>query len=433
MVMGGFFFILLLLHLAIQTGWGDDAAFAQDTRTLGQYLSERYNEWTSRLIVEAGIMILLAVPDWIWRLLNILMVLLLVWIVADLFGMKKEGTTLQAQVFFFVMLVFVPIDSVCEVGWVVTTLNYLWPLTLGFVAMRPARHWFAGETCPHWEYLVCPLCLVCGANTEQGALILLGVYLLTGVYLIWRKRKLPFFYIVMVLLLGASVAFIMSTPGNAHRYVVETQKWFPEYAGLNLIEKFLVGFIDTMNYYFSAGGEQVNYVMAPLTGILLIGILQKRGQKGFWLKLFPAFLPFAFYWGVGLLGNWWLLNKGFARGGHIVGLFGMNRCLPVGAGVFDFLGWIPYSWGMVFLQAGVYLILLVCVALTIFFLHGSSTETLLELTVLGIGLMSRFGMGFSPTVYASGARTALYSTMAVLIVCLRNLQIYCDSALKGTQ
>lgn len=212
MVMGGFFFILLLLHLTIQTGWGDDVAFAQDTRTLGQYLPERYNEWTSRLIVEAGIMLLLAAPDWIWRLLNILMVLLLVWIVADLFGIQKKGTKLQAQVFFFVMLVFVPTDSVCEVGWVVTTLNYLWPLTLGFVAMRPVRHWFAGETCPRWEYLVCPLCLVCGANTEQGALILLGVYLLAGVYLIWKKRKLPLFYIVMVLLLGASVAFIMSAP-----------------------------------------------------------------------------------------------------------------------------------------------------------------------------------------------------------------------------
>lgn len=82
------------------------------------------------------------------------------------------------------------------------------------------------------------------------------------------------------------------------------------------------------------------------------------------------------------------------------------------------------------MQAGVYLALLVCVALTIFFLHGSSTETLLELTVLGIGLMSRFGMGFSPTVYASGARTALYGSMAVLIVCLRNLQIYCGGLVQ---
>ena len=60
-----------------------------------------------------------------------------------------------------------------------------------------------------------------------------------------------------------------------------------------------------------------------------------------------------------------------------------------------------------------------------FFLHGKSKETLLELAVLGIGLMSRFGMGFSPSVYASGSRTALYSSVAVLVVCLRNLQIYC--------
>lgn len=40
-------------------------------------------------------------------------------------------------------------------------------------------------------------------------------------------------------------------------------------------------------------------------------------------------------------------------------------------------------------------------------------------------LLSRVSLGFSPTVYASGARTALYCSIAMLIVCLRNLQICC--------
>ena len=114
----------------------------------------------------------------------------------------------------------------------------------------------------------------------------------------------------------------------------------------------------------------------------------------------------------------------FRKGGHIVGLFGKNRCLPTGAGAFDYLGWIAYSRKMVILQAGIYLGLVICVALTIYFIHEKSMETLLELVILGSGLCSRIIMGFSPTIYASGERTSLYCSVAVLIVCMRNLQFY---------
>ena len=79
---------------------------------------------------------------------------------------------------------------------------------------------------------------------------------------------------------------------------------------------------------------------------------------------------------------------------------------------------------MVLLQAGTYLGLLICVVLTVYFIHGKSTETLLELVILGGGLCSRVMMGLSPTIYASGERTSLYCSVAVLIVCLRNLQLY---------
>ena len=65
-----------------------------------------------------------------------------------------------------------------------------------------------------------------------------------------------------------------------------------------------------------------------------------------------------------------------------------------------------------------------CVGLTIGFLHGRSFETLLQSVILGSGLFTRVMMGLSPTIYASGERTSLYCSVAILIVCLRNLEIY---------
>lgn len=423
-VMGIFLVILLFLQLFLQTGLADDLWFAEEHRPLGQYLLDRYQGWTSRLLIEAMIKLLTKFPDWLWRMMNVLIVLLLVWIVADLFGIEKDNTKLQAKVFFFVLMWNVPMTCIGEVGWIVTTLNYLWPLTLGLVAARPLKHLVCGERCSVWEYVVCPLCMLFGANAEQGIALILGAYLLVGVYMLRYRKRLSPFYFVMLFMAVASVVFIMTTPGNASRVVKETERWFPEFAGLNTAQKLLMGFIDTVNYYFAGGGS--NYLVALLTGILLAGIWQKRKQRWFMMKAFVAVLPFLFFWGIGKAGVYWLLNRGFHRGGHIVGLLGLNRCLPTGAGFYGYFGWMPYSIEMVLLQAGVYLVLLICVALTIYFLYGRSRETLFEFVILGAGLLSRLIMGFSPTFYASGTRTTLYCSVAILVVCLRNLQIYWD-------
>ncbi len=165
-------------------------------------------------------------------------------------------------------------------------------------------------------------------------------------------------------------------------------------------------------------------MFALLAGILAAGMLQRGRGNRFRFRTAAAFIPFLFYWGIGQMGNTLLQVNAFKKGGHVVGLFSRNRCLSTGAGTFDYLGWISYSRKMVLLQAGTYLGLLICVVLTICFIHGKSAETLLELVILGGGLCSRVMMGLSPTIYASGERTSLYCSAAVLIVCLRNLQLY---------
>ena len=69
-----------------------------------------------------------------------------------------------------------------------------------------------------------------------------------------------------------------------------------------------------------------------------------------------------------------------------------------------------------------YLVVLLCVIISICWIHGRNFETLLELTIIAAGFMSRFMIGFSPTIYASGDRTALFASVALLIIVMRNIQ-----------
>lgn len=425
LMMGVFFLILLFLHLFPQMDLGDDPWYAEKNGPLWEHLVNMYWKWTSRLLIEAITKILAAAPHWIWRMLNTLMTLLLVWSVADLFGIEKDKTKQQAQLFFFVLMWSVPLTGLKDAGWITTTINYLWTLPLGLMAAHPMKRWARGEKCPAWEYAVSPLCMILSANVEQTAAVLLGAYLLFGACMLIGKKRLPAFYFLMFFLSAASIVFALITPGNGDRALQEIERLFPEFVGLTMPQKLLMGFIDTACYYFAAGGKgRNNYVFALLAGILLAGMWQKRKEQGFWFKAIVALVPFLFCWGIGRLGAYLQLAGGAESGKNIVGLLGLNRCLPIGAGIFEFYGWIPYPMSMVLLQAGVYLAILISVALTIYFLHGRSYETLFELIVLGAGLLSRLILGFSPTLYASGERTTLCCSLAVLAVCLRNLQFF---------
>ena len=222
---GGFALLLLLAHALIRPDFGDDVTYAGiwGKQPLFAFLQERYLKWSSRVVIEAVMLPLTAVSPWVWRILDVLMLLLLVWITADLFGTEKK---LQAQILFFAMLWTVPFFSLSSAGWITTTVNYLWTLTLGLVALRPLKHWLKGEKCPPAEYIVCPLCVLYGANMEQMGAVLLGAYLVMGLYLLAEKRKLSPFYFVQLGLVVLSLLFILWAPGNGERTISETERFF---------------------------------------------------------------------------------------------------------------------------------------------------------------------------------------------------------------
>lgn len=415
---GGIFLFLLFLHAFIQPDFGDDLTYAGEYGEwkLIDFLRTRYAEWSSRVVIEMIMKPLIGMPVWMWRILNTLIVVLLIYNVGDLFGLYEKKGKLQAQCIFFVLIWSVPLASLKSAGWITTTTNYLWVLSLGTVALRPLKHFAKGEKCKLWEYIFCPLCALYAANMEQAGAILLGVYLVFGLYFLVKKRKVSPFYFLMLLLVILSVYVILQSPGNINRSNQEMENYFPAFAYLAPYEKLLMGFIESTHYYVAAGHGKVVYLFAILTGVLLWETVRKWQLKlKYFIQLLIAFFPFAFYWWFGHIGDYLLYHNYLKRGLNLFVIFGENRNLP-GMGKCDAR--------MVTLQVIGYLIVLAFVALTIFFLHGKSEETLLQLLILGAGFSSRLVIGFSPTIYVSGDRTALFASAAILIVVMRNIQLY---------
>lgn len=406
-----FFLVLLAVQGCIHPDFGDDLTYARVwmEKPLHVFLKDRYDWWSSRVVIEAVMMPLVAGNSLIWRALNIVMILLLVWITADLFGVRDK---LEAQAIFFTLMWIVPLGSLSSAGWITTTVNYLWCLVLGLVAMRPIKHWLTEEKCPKWEYIVCPLCVLYAANMEQMGAILLGVYLVFGLYLLVDKRKLSPFYVAQLVLIVASLYFILSAPGNRNRTNQEIERFFPEFAEMGVGAKLLMGFLENAHYYIAGGHDKVCYLFACLAGVLFLCFAAK--ERGI-LRRLVAFCPLAAYWCCAHLFPFLLYEVNISRARNLFGVLSENRQVP---------GQSYFSGSMIAIQATAYLLVLVCVAVTIYFLHGKSSETLLQLLILGAGFTSRLIMGFSPTIYASGDRTAIFCSMAILIVVLRNLQLW---------
>ena len=417
-LLAGMFLLLLLAHTLIRADFGDDLAYKNIlvNQSMFDFLRERYHTWSSRVLIEAVMLPFATGNVWWWKIADSLMIVLFLWIVSELFGGEKEQEKMQAQMLMFCMIWIVPFFSLSSAGWITTTINYLWPLTLGLEAMLPLRHWDREEKIPVWEFVVCPICALYGANMEQMGAILLGSYVVFGGYLLWKRKKLSPFYFLQLLLIAGSLVFILTAPGNACRTEAEIKRFFPEFAGLSVGQKLWMGFLDTTQYYLAAGDGQKSYVFGLFSAILwLVALLtfwnrkEKRGIPGLLLSL----LPVVFYWGIGQAGNF-LLNSGrLTRGRNGIGVLAQNRQIP---------GMSYFSGGLVVFQTLCYLIVLAAVAGTIFYVWGVSEETLLELLILAAGFLSRLVVGFSPTIYASGDRTALFCTAAILIVTLRNLR-----------
>lgn len=406
--------ILFAVQSGIHPGLEDDIIFAGywERRPHPEFLRLRYQTWTSRVFIEAGLMPLAAAEPIIWQLLNILVILLLVWIAADLFGLENKP---QARLLFFVLMWMLPLRSLCSAGWITTTMNYLWCLTFGMVAMRPIKHWLAGERCPQWEYALCPFCMLYAANMEQMCAVLLGVYLVSGVYLWFRHRKLTVFYGLQLLIAVASLRLICAAPGNQKRMVYEAGRYFPEFVGMHVGEKLHMGFVENAHYYIAGGHEQVCYLFAALSGVLFLCLAMGEQKSAKALKLSVALCPLAAYWLFAYGFRFLLYTLRVPRGRNLLSVLAENRQLA---------GQGNFSGVMVGIQTLVCLAVLACVALTVYFLHGAGGETMLELLVLTAGFFSRVIMGLSPTIYVSGDRTALFCSAAVLFVILRNLDIW---------
>lgn len=396
--------LLLIYHFTIDLSYGDDGFFAHvlDDKSLNTFLTERYQWTTSRIVIESVYIPITQYAQWLWRILDSVIVVSIVWLVNHFFAQGQKWSGVLCCV---VLSTVIPLTAVMGAGWITTTANYVWTVAAGMTALIPVKKWLEDKSIRWWEYLIYTPCLVYASNQEQMAALLLGFYLVFGIYLSYKK-KIRWQYGIFMLISIFAVRFIANCPGNYWRKQHDIDKYFPEFRNFSLKDKLFVGGLTTGNYYWSAGNG--NWIMAVVCAVALATLIWKNRhvlrKEGTIFKLVVASVPLLFHVLVGHLLPF-LFHKGILhRGLFWLGLFWNNQ-LPEHS---------DYSQAYLWIEVVIFGLLFVCLECAVWWTMDALEEKLFFVILSAAGVLSRIIIGFSPSVYASGDRTTFFATFTLL-------------------
>ncbi len=367
-----------LIHLLIRTNYGDDLFFrhALDHKELVPWLADRYRTWSSRLLLETVLVLVLRLPAIFWVIFDIGFALLLY---SGLRQMLSHDKTLKDNILLALLLCTYPFFHMGSAGWVTTTVNYFWPLSLAAFASGGIAQWLRGEHIPWYRWPAYTAAVVFGCNNELIAIMILAAGIAVLFYAAWTKMALYVPLSGIALSMG-SLAFALTAPGNGMRMAAETLNWMPDFPTFSLMDKLRIGIVSTVEHYLSIP----NVVL--LLFLLLIAIQVFRESSSLKKRLvgvLPIIIQVA-------CGTYFSVEKLF-----------ITRAFKYSApDIKNFSGTL--FQGMMIAS---FLILILCIAASLFWILRDNKKVFFYLLALGTGLSTRLSLSFSPTVLASGTRT----------------------------
>lgn len=379
-----FIVLIILLHIFIQKE-NDDLYFSTVCENVGlfDYLSQRYNTWTSRIIIE-GILVTFCsfLPIEIWKIANIGMFILLIYSISKLFVTENKQ---KLNWIVIISIVLIPITILKEAGWIATMNNYLWVASTGLYAMIPIKKLLNNEKISVIQGITFVISIIYASNQEQMAGILFLVYTFFLIYIIKNRKQKPILFIMYAIII-ISLIFILTCPGNANRKIQEEETWYPEYSETSLFIKLAEG-LTTMMHYVIRNGR----------------------------VLFYGFIALITY-------TMWKTSKDIKYR-----LLGMSPIFLVV--IFDEVTRISGKANIIFTVC-IYSLILISIGICLYniFCKGKEKDmkNFTPLLIYITGILSRYVMAFSPTVYASGERTSFfwYISISILIILLFRDKIF---------
>ncbi|WP_394405099.1 DUF6056 family protein [Streptococcus sp. 20-1249] len=385
MIVITWFLYFLLIKFDYQN---DDAWFLHCIRNIYHhdvfaFSVKRYQEWTSRTLIEVVLIILVQFPV-LWKCL-VALAFSTASILPSMIFSPLHKLDYRTLLLSFGFLWIVPKEVYKDAGWIATTTNYIFPYAAFLIVVYLFSKRFRGEKFSIRLYLLGLLSLIYAANQEQLACVILGSLFLWGVFFrVYKKEdsKLRFALIPLSLSFLSFVNIFIS-PGNKVRTAIEIKRFFPQFKELSTLTKIKLGFTDTMNtLFFEANLPFLVFLL------FLLMICLYHGRKKLALLIVLPLIP--------VVGTWFPFASVLA--------YRHRADMAASQGIFLLDNVVVFMVGII------------CVLGVLYALFSDKLQSLFAILVLTIGICTRLMIGFSPTVFASGKRTYFLLYMSFLFL-----------------
>lgn len=393
-------FVLFIYHILISINFGDEVdSFGKILQNTSNYfvtikntLINMYNTWSSRVIFIFVIIHLAYLPSFIWKILDIAVILLAVKSLISIFNFKNKKIGDWIICILFLQYPFIQQSSA---GWIATTTNYLWPLSFGIYFSSNIIKICQGKSIAKYHYICSILALIYVANQEQMSIVTLIVIIGAIIYSILKKnvKKINFLFLAINI---AELIFILTCPGNYSRRLSECQTWMPDFFMMNTIDKFNIGFTHTINHFF-----QTPPILAIILFLLIFIVIYKKYNDFLFSSL--AIIPFIVCMGHSVVGATYKQLEIFFK--EVLVVNADTRMSKLN-----------------YLSIFVIIFALVISLCMITFLFDTILDKVIIIVILLSGIATSIVLGFSPTVYASGERTFTFMYFSILITIIMILK-----------
>ncbi len=384
------FLIIFLYHFFLKVNSGDDVFFKTAMNDgFINFLTTRYNSWSSRLIIEIVLVFMLKLPKIIWMLIDSGMLVLTIYSIDYLFTKRSNLEKLLVAM----LVLLYPLSELRSAGWYATTINYLWPLALGLFAFFPIKHAKENIKEKGYMYPLYVLATLFACNQEQMGAIIFGIYAIS-IYNLYKHKKLNKFIIIQTLIALISLIFILTCPGNGTRAIANMDYWYPSYSNFTIMHKSFLGVVTTFLFMT----KQIN-VIVFITSLLIPYLTFKKDN---FLNKFISMIPIFIIIAICMCSN--VTIKFFPELTKLLNHFSLflEPQDKINFGIYN-LALLGVSF-LFFASLFYSMISLV-----------DKKNRVLVFFILMAGFASRFIIGFTPSVYASSMRTFIFFDFSIII------------------
>lgn len=390
------FILELILTIFITPNKYDDEFFIEKAtnNSVFKFVTERYSEWTSRVIIEYVLCTVLKTSKYLWILIQSFMMAVIGYSISEIF-IKEEKNDNNLMLLYMILLY--PLNIMASAGWAATSVNYVWPLSMCLYSLIPLKKAWYKEKIKPYEFILYSLALIFAGNQEQTVAILTGTYILFTILMIIRDRKIHPYIIIQDLIIIACLVFVLTCPGNYMRNQTEISRHFKDLGTLNFLDKISLGLTSTIAMLSGEG----NLIYTLFTFLIVVYIFLNHKEK---IYRVVSLVPFLSAILVRLL--MYTSYIFFPYFGAFQKML-VEETVMINAATCNNL---VYTLPLILAFANI-----ICIILSLLVIFKNLKNNIAVLIFL-IGLASRLIIGFSPTIWISGERTMIFFEFSMIII-----------------